>query len=209
MNLSIKNFQEFSFCNRLLLPIFPDWQSFTSFLLHSIYTTWDMSIKTKQSGNIVFSTVKCNALLFLLFVQISELDFLLGFLGLDFTHIKLKFFALKYVTITSSTLARSWRHTCCRRKNLKCLKTMKKEDHDNNVPPAFTNHFWLPLPRERNVSPFLVTRDNTNNLISCKICFSLTSFIGVNFPRPKVKFSNFFLTCSNDSYHYSLMMISV
>ena len=134
MNLSIKNFQEFSFCNRLLLPIFPDWQSFTSLLLHSLYTTWDMSIKTKQSGNIVFSTVKCNALLFLLFVQISELDFLLRFLGLDFTHIKLKFFALKYVTITSSTLARSWRHTCCRRKNLKCLKTMKKEDHDNNVP---------------------------------------------------------------------------
>lgn len=141
MNLSIKNFQEFSFCNRLLLPIFPDWQSFTSFLLHSIYTTWDMSIKTKQSGNIVFSTVKCNALLFLLFVQISELDFLLRFLGLDFTHIKLKFFALKYVTITSSTLARSWRHTCCRRKNLKCLKTMKKRRPRQQCTPAFTFDF--------------------------------------------------------------------
>lgn len=122
--------------------ISPDWQSFTSFLLHSIYTTWNgMSIKTKQSGNIVFSTVKCNALLFLLFVQISELDFLLRFLGLDFTHIKLKFFALKYVTITSSTLARSWRHTCCRRKNLKCLKTMKKRRPRQQCTPAFTFDF--------------------------------------------------------------------
>ena len=134
MNLSIKDFQEFSFCNhrwkissqigKVLLP----------FYCIPYTPLGTCPSKTKQSGNIVFSTVKCNALLFLLFVQISELDFLLRFLGLDFTHIKLKFFALKYVTITSSTLARSWRHTCCRRKNLKCLKTMKKEDHDNNVP---------------------------------------------------------------------------